>query len=76
MSKKKCYENRPGAIFATIHFFRNLQMNPISLSVTLHKIGKATKGQTLLLTAPLHKLQRKSVIITALGPYLPQFIFL
>ncbi len=37
----------PGTIFATLHSLRNLWMNPISLSVTLHWAGKDCHGQTI-----------------------------
>jgi len=42
-------------IITTLHFLRNLQMGKISEHVT----GKAWQGQTLYISGPIHKLQRK-----------------
>jgi hypothetical protein len=38
---------KPGAVFTTTHFLRNLQMGPISLRVTLYMARKACQEQTL-----------------------------
>ncbi len=34
-------------VFTTLNFLQKLQMDPITLSVTLHKAGKSCKKQTL-----------------------------
>ncbi len=66
-----------GAIFTTIHFHNNLQINPISYSVTLHMTGKASHVQTLQLILSIHKLCRKwSILIIILGAVFTTIHFL
>ncbi len=48
-----------GTIFTTLHFLHNLQMRPISASITQLEVGKACQGQTLQLIGPIRNLQRK-----------------
>jgi hypothetical protein len=48
-----------GTVFTTPDFFSNLQLDPKSLSVTLHIIGKACQGKTLQPSGPICKLQRQ-----------------
>jgi hypothetical protein len=46
-------------IFTTLHFLHNLQMSPISASITQQEVGKACQEQTLKLIGPIRNLQRK-----------------
>jgi hypothetical protein len=45
------------------YYLWNLQMGPISYSVTLNKSEKICQGQALKLIGPIHKLQRKSSVV-------------
>jgi hypothetical protein len=52
-----------GSVFTTLHFLRKLWMYPISCRVTLRKAGESYRGQTLQLTEPILKLQRKWSVV-------------
>ncbi len=50
---------KPGTVFKTIHFLRNLRLSAMSQIVTLHQAGKACRLQTLQLIGPIQKLWGK-----------------
>ncbi len=53
----------PASVFTTGHFLHNLQMCPISYSITSDKSGKVCQGQTLQLSAPIFKLCYKWCVV-------------
>jgi hypothetical protein len=48
---------------ATLHFFRNFWMGPISWRVALHKAWKTCQKHRLHIIGPIHKLQRKWIVV-------------
>ncbi len=59
LDKAISYSYRPGAIFTTVYFIRNLQIGPIGQSVTLQKAGNVCQRQTLQLIGLNCKLRKK-----------------
>ncbi len=59
LHKRSAVNRHPGFVFTTLHFLRNLQMGPISQSITLQQVGKTFQGQICQLIGRICKLRKK-----------------
>ncbi len=66
----------PGAVFAMLYVLHNLQMEPISLSVALHKAGRLASNKHSSLLGSFISYKEKNVVNMAPGAVFTMLYFL